>query len=181
MDLELIPTLIILSRILVPFVILRFPLTGALLAILADSLDVIILDLFNTTFHPSAPYHFFDKIFDIWYLFFEFLLVLKWKDKIARNTAAGLFIWRAIGFLAFIIFGYREAFFFAPNIFEFFFLACLIIWKYNSNFKFTWKSTTIVLLIVGIPNIIKEYIMHFKYPGQTWSFFKENLFFWLYN
>ena len=181
MDLDLIPTLIILSRLLVPFIILRFPLTGAILAILADSLDVIILDLFNTTFSSTAPYHFFDKIFDIWYLLFEFIVVLRWKDKIAKRVAGSLFIWRALGFLAFLIFDYREAFFYAPNIFEFFFLAVLIIWKYNPNFKFTQKSAIITLLIVGIPNIAKEYIMHFKYPGQTWAFFKENLFFWLYD
>ncbi|MEK6906812.1 MAG: hypothetical protein AABW81_04285 [Nanoarchaeota archaeon] len=115
-------------------------------------------------------------------MFLEFIVVLRWRDdKLARNTGAFLFSWRFIGFLAFIILGFRQAFFFAPNIFEFFFLAVLIIKKYKKNFKFKWKSLVIVLLIVGIPNIIKEYIMHFRYPDQTWVFFRDKFFWWMYN
>ena len=181
MAFELIPILIMLLRFFIPFLILKKPLLGAILAIIADATDVMILDLLGTTFSSTIEYHHFDKAFDFWYLFFEFLVVLKWKDKLARNTASTLFIWRAIGFAAFYLTGARAAFFFAPNIFEFFFLGVLIVWKIKPNFKFTYKSTIILLLAVGIPNIIKEYIMHFKYPGQTWTFFKRNLFWWLYN
>ncbi len=174
--------IVIIIRGLIPFTILRWPLAGGLLAILGDISDVMIYEGFGMGFFGSLPYHFIDKIFDIWYLFFEFLVVLRWKDdKLARNTGAFLFGWRAVGFFAFIAFGFRAAFFFAPNIFEFFFLAVLIIKRFNKKFKFTWKSLTIVLLIVGIPNIIKEYIMHYKYPDQTWDFFRDNLFWWMYD
>jgi hypothetical protein len=76
---------------------------------------------------------------------------------------------------------WRPSFFIAPNIFEFFFLACLIIWKFDKKFEFTWKRAGIVLAIVGIPNIIKEYVMHFKFQDQTWNWFRDNMFWWLYD
>jgi hypothetical protein len=155
--------LVILLRALVPFLILRWPLIGAILAIVVDATDLMIFEAFGAVFPEGIQYHHFDKIFDIWYLFFEFIVVMTWKDKIARNIAASLFTWRFAGFLTFMLAGVREAFFFAPNIFEFFFLATLIIWKYNPEFKYNWKKAGVVLLIVGIPNMLKEYIMHFKY------------------
>ena len=173
--------IVILLRLLVPFTILRWPLAGTILAILADTSDVLIFDYFDYGFLSGIQYHVLDKIFDMWQLFFEFLVVLRWKDVLAKNIGKFLFGWRFIGFVVFLIFGVREVFVFAPNIFEFFFLAMLIIWKFKPKFKLNKKSLIIILLIVGIPNIIKEYLMHLKYQDQVSNFFRDNLFPWLYN
>ena len=183
MPLEFAPIFIILLRTFIPFMILRFPLLGGILAMLADAADIMIFEAFGYGFlgNLDLSYQFIDKGFDMWYLFFEFLVVLKWSDMLARKTGMILFGWRAIGFVLLLILGLREVFFFAPNIFEFFFLAMLIIWKFNDKFKLGKKSLIIILLIVGIPNIIKEYIMHIKYPGQIGTFFKDNFFWWLYD
>ena len=179
---EFIPIIVVLLRFFIPFTILRFPLLGGILALLADATDIMIFEAFGYgSFLSNFSYHSFDKVFDMWYLFFEFLVVLKWADVLARKTGIILFGWRFIGFLAFIIFGLREAFFFAPNIFEYFFLTMLVIWTFNKKFKLKIKSLTIILLIVGIPNLIKEYIMHFRYPDQTWVWFRDNVFYWLYD
>ena len=181
MDSEsLIPILVILLRVFIPFSILRFPLLGGFLAMFADAIDVMIFEAFGVGFFKEFPYHHADKIFDMWYLFFEFLVVLRWKDILAKNAGKVLFGWRALGFIAFMLTGIRYSFFLAPNIFEFYFLTYLIIKKFNKKFKMTWKKLTIILLAVGIPNIIKEYIMHFKYIDQTWHFFRDNIFWWLY-
>ena len=154
---------------------------GGILGILGDISDVVVFEFFGTSFFPGIEYHNVDKVFDTWYLFLEFIVVRRWViDKLARTTGIILFSWRFIGFLLFEFLGFRAAFFFAPNIFEFFFLAVLIIWKFKPKFRFTWRSLAIVLLIVGIPNIIKEYIMHFAYPDRTWIFFRDHLFWWLY-
>ena len=173
---------VILFRGLVPFVILRFPLLGGFLAIFADTIDIMIFESLGYGFLEGISYSYIDKPFDMWYLFFEFLVVLRWKDVLAKNVGKFLFAWRALGFVAFLILGVREVFVFAPNVFEFFFLAMLIIWKFKPKFKLKKKSLIIILLIVGIPNIIKEYVMHtLTDPGQVWYFFRDNLFPWLYN
>lgn len=147
----------------------------------ADAIDVMIFEAFGISFFKEIPYHHADKILDLWYLFFELLIVLKWKDVLAKKAGVALFSWRLLGFILFAITGIRYIFLFAPNIFEFYFLTYLIIKKYNKKFKMTWRNLIIILLATGIPNIIKEYIMHFRYIDQTWHFFRDNIFWWLYN
>jgi len=173
--------IVLLLRLLVPFTILRWPLAGTILAILADSADVMIFDYFDYGFLSGIQYHILDKIFDMWQLFFEFLVVRTWIDVLARKTGMILFGWRFVGFLVFMIFGLREAFFFAPNIFEYFFLTMLIIWKFNKKFELKKKSLIIILLIIGIPSLIKEYIMHVRYADQVSNFFRDKFFWWIYN
>lgn len=183
MEADIVAIFIILLRLLIPFSILKWPLLGGILAMISDAIDVMLFEFFGYGFlgNLGFEYHQMDKVFDTWYLFFEFLVVMRWKDILAKRTGMFLFGWRFIGFLVFMFLGIREAFFFAPNIFEFFFLAMLIIWKFNEKFKLDIKKLTIILLIVGIPNIIKEYIMHFAYPNQTWVFFRDNIFDWIYH
>ena len=179
MDISIVALIIvIISRIFLPLIILKKPLLGGILAMIADAVDVMIFEAVGGGY-PN--YHLFDKSFDMWYLFLEFLVVLKWKDLLAKRTGSVLFIWRFVGFALFEITSYKGFFFFAPNIFEFFFLATLVILKFKKSFRYNAKSLTIVLLIVGVPNIIKEYLMHYKYPNQTWDYLRDKLFWWIYN
>jgi len=180
-DSNIIVAFIIILRSLIPFTILRFPLLGGFLAMIADGIDIMFYEAFGYGFLTGVPYHYIDKVFDMWYLFFEFIIILRWTDITAKNTGKVLFFWRLAGFFVFMIFGFRQAFFFAPNIFEYFFLAMLIIWKLKPKFKLKKKSLIIILLITGIPTIIKEYIYHFAYTDKVWIFFKDHLFYWLYD
>lgn len=141
----------------------------------------MIFEAFGAGFLSGIPYHKADKTFDTFYLFIEFLVVRKWSDSLARKTGSVLFALRFLGFAAFMLFGFRAAFFLAPNIFEYFFLVMLVIWKFNDKFRLNTKRLVIILLAVGIPNITKEYIMHFAYPDKTWAFFRDNFFYWLYD
>ena len=173
---------VILLRTLVPFTILRWPLAGTILAILADTSDIIIFEAFWYGFLDGIPYHILDKVFDMWALFFEFLVVLRWKDVLAKKAGIVLFSWRAVGFLVFIIFGLREAFFFAPNIFEYFFIVMLVVWKFNKKFELKRKSLAIMLVAIAIPKLFIEYLMHFKFQyGDTWVWFRDNVFSFLYD
>ena len=183
-DPNLTSIIVILLRLLVPFTILRWPLAGTILAILADTSDIMIFEGFGYGFLSSIPYQYLDKVFDMWTLFFEFLIVRQWVDILARKTGMFLFGWRFVGFLVFMIFGIREAFFFAPNLFEYFFLAMLVIWKFNKKFELKKKSLIIILLIIGIPKITLEYFLHFKDPHQpfvSWVWFRDNVFYRLYD
>jgi len=172
---------VILLRAFIPFTILRWPLMGGILAMIADGIDVMIYEAFGYGFLSGIPYHYVDKVFDMWYLSFELIMILRWKDLLAKNTGKILYLWRFIGFLVFMIFGIREAFFFAPNFFEYFFIAMLVIWKFKPSFKLKLKSLIIIMLITGIPTIIKEYIYHYAYQNQVWVWFRDHLFWWLYN
>ncbi|MFH1586176.1 MAG: hypothetical protein ABIB79_05400 [archaeon] len=180
MEGELASMFIILFRGLVPFLILRWPLAGALLAIVGDIIDIFIFDMFGSGFLEGFGYHNFDKIFDMWYYIFEMIVIWRWKDKLARNTGAVLFGWRAAGFVIFEITKFKPIFFFAPNIFEFFFIATLVLKKFNRKFVYNYKNLILTLAIVGIPNIIKEYLMHCKYPDQTFDIIRDKFFWWLY-
>ena len=48
-----------------------------------------------------------------------------------------------------------------PNLFENFFIFELVRQKYFSHWKLTGKRLAIVLVILLIPKMIQEYILHF--------------------
>jgi len=175
--------LVILYRTFIPFTIFRWPLGGAILSMLADASDVMLFQQFGygyfDYFGPNG-YHFFDKFFDTYYLFFEFLVALKWTNALARRTAAGLFILRFSGAVLFELTKIRWLFVFAPNIFENFYLFYTIAKKWTRFETTSAKKLTIVLLVVGIPKIIQEYLMHFVYVDRTWNFLRNTFFWWLY-
>jgi hypothetical protein len=175
----MVDVLVSLLRLLLPFTILRWPLLGGILCMLADAADVMLFEQFGYGFWEGQNYHTFDKFFDIYYLFFEYLVARRWTDPLARRTGQALFFWRLAGFIFFELTQSRYAFFLAPNIFEFFYLGYLIICKFKPRFQFTTRSLIGLLLIVGIPNIIKEYYMHFL-EFETWAFMRDTFFWWLY-
>lgn len=173
---------VILIRTLVPLTILRWPLLGGILAIVADASDLVIFDWLGydqVRFRPDL-YHPFDKFFDTYYLFLEFLVTRRWSSALARRTAFALFMWRFVGFLAYEITRERAIFFFAPNIFENFYLFCVIASRLFFRFRLeSVKALVIILAAVGIPKIFQEYHMHYK-QFETWRFVRENFLFWLY-
>ena len=177
---ELVLIIVIIVRTLVPFTILRYPLAGALLAIAGDISDVMLFERFGSGPLTDDLYHNFDKIFDTYYLFFEFLVVHRWKETLARRIGKGLFLWRFIGFTLFETIGIRWAFFAAPNIFENFYLAWTVLRKYFPKFLLGNRGILALLAIVALPKLIQEYIMHFAYPDQTWNFLRDHFFWWLY-
>lgn len=176
---EITGIIVLALRLIVPFSILRWPLAGMILSIAADAVDVMIFEKFGGSFW-SDNYHMDDKILDIYYLTFAFIAVHKWKDLLARRTAKVLFFWRLVGFAAFELTGLRAAFFLAPAIFENFYVAWLVILKFSPKFYLTPFRLVLLLLVTGIPKIVQEYVMHFRYPDQTWHFIRDNILWRLY-
>lgn len=177
---------IILLRGLLPFIVFKWPFWGGISLILADMSDVMVFQAFGSGPLRGEHYHNFDKFFDSFYLFFEFLVVWRWKNTLMRRTGKILFLWRMVGFAVFEVsslFGVplRAAFLLAPNIFENFYLAGAFLNRYKPRFKIRSRGLIIILLLVGIPKIIQEYIMHYLFVDQTWGFIRDNFFFWLYN
>ncbi len=175
----MVPLLIIVIRLVVPFSILRFPLLGMVASILADAVDIMLLEKFALDFLVSGRYHFFDKIFDIYYLFFALLVALTWKNITARRIAAFLFLWRFIGVFVFEIIKWRGIFLLAPNIFENFYLAVTVFGHFRQHPELRARHLIILLVFVSIPKFVQEYIMHYlEFP--TWIWFRDHFFFWFY-
>ena len=166
--------IVIALRVLGPFTIFRWPLLGGILAFAADFYDFVLLNTFGWGFLTSETYQPLDKIFDIYYLSFEFLVALRWSDLLARKSAVAFFSWRLIGVVAFELTQMRKFLFFAPNIFEYFYLAFLGIKKFEPEFRLTRKILVILIIAIGIPKLIQEYILHYlEYPlgfRTIWEF-----------
>lgn len=175
--------IVILLRGLLPFIVFKWPFWGGISLILADMSDVMIFQAFGSGPLQGEHYHNFDKFFDSFYLFFEFLVVWRWKNTLMRRAGKILFIWRMIGFAVFEIsslFGVplRVVFLIAPNIFENFYLFWAFMLRYKPKFKITYMRLIVILLAVGIPKIAQEYVMHYRFADQTWGFIRDNFFFW---
>ena len=176
---EITGIIVLAVRLLVPFSILRWPFAGIIASIIADAADVMIFEKFGGGFWGNN-YHAADKVLDIYYLFFAFIVVRSWRDVLARRTAMILFLWRFVGFAVFELAGFRPAFFFAPAIFENFYIAWLVLLKFFPRFRLTPLRLVFLLVAVGFPKVAQEYVMHFRYPDQTWHFIRDNIFWWLY-
>ncbi|MBI4132583.1 MAG: hypothetical protein HY473_00580 [Candidatus Sungbacteria bacterium] len=165
-------------RFLVPFSILRWPFWGALASIAADAADIVLVEALGAEFGSAARYQVFDKFFDIYYLSFEAYVSLRWQDTLARRTSMVLFAWRLAGFAAFELTRIRQVIFFAPNIFENFYLLVAGARQFFPSFRLdNPKKLTAFLLVAAIPKIAQEYIMHFlEFP--TWAFIKHNVLRW---
>ena len=165
-------------RFLVPFSILRWPLWGALASVAADAADIVLVEALGAEFGSAARYQIFDKFFDIYYLSFEVYVSLRWQDILARRASVLLFLWRLAGFIAFELTRIRQVIFFAPNIFENFYLLVAGARQFFPNFRLdTSRKAVVFLLIAAIPKIAQEYVMHFlEFP--TWSFIKHAVLRW---
>lgn len=173
-----VPLAVIIIRLLAPFLILRKPFWGMLLAIAADASDVIIMDAFGWGFLAGRNYHLLDKFLDTYYLAFAFYASLAWQEVLARRVSVILFFWRLLGVIVFEITHLRQIIFFAPNIFENFYLLVAGLRQFFPKFRIdTAKRVAIIFVIAAVPKIIQEYIMHFlEFP--TWPFIKHNIFRW---
>ena len=171
-------TLVTAIRLLIPFTILRWPFWGALAAIAADAADIVIVEALGAEFGSAARYQTFDKLFDLYYLAFEFYASRAWQELLTRRTATILFAWRIAGTIVFELTHVRQVIFFAPNIFENFYLLVAGARQFVPRFRLDSSPKLVLfLLIAGIPKIIQEYIMHFL-EFSTWAFIKHTVLRW---
>ena len=95
-----------------------------------DMLDVVLVDalqampiLNEDQVGFGDNYQRFDKWLDMYYLTIEAYITFSWRNKLARNAAVALFIFRFLGIGIFEVTGeqFRQLIFFFPNLFENFF------------------------------------------------------------
>lgn len=162
---------VIALRIVVPLLILKKPLIGGITAMLLDALDVVIVELFGEG-GMGDHYHSIDKALDLYYLSLEAWVALSWAERIPRLTAIGLFIYRLVGVIIFELTSWHPALFIFPNLFEHWFLFYLIRNRFFPDLRLnTWKHIVIWLVILDIPKLGQEYILHIA-EAQPWDWLR---------
>jgi hypothetical protein len=164
---------VVLIRLIVPLSILRWPLAGGIAAVLADTLDVVIVDALDLG--KFRNYAALDKVLDTYYLSLEAYVSLRWEDALARWTSIILFVYRLIGFVLFEATQMRVFLFVFPNLFENFFLGYLGWRKLFPAFYLTPGSLAVMLVLLLIPKMAQEYMLHFA-EAKPWGWTKEHIF-----
>lgn len=166
--------LVIALRIAVPLLIFRYNIVGGLLAMQLDTADVILIDALGMGGF-EGHYHTTDKLLDSWYLTIELVVALGWGNPWMRWPAVFLFVYRAIGVVAFEITGARISLFLFPNLFENWWLYCVIVARFWPHLvPGSWKSTLVPLGILLVPKMAQEYLLHFS-EAQPWNWTKEHI------
>ena len=144
------------ARLLVPLTILRWPLVGGILSIAADTVDIVI---FNIWGFPSWDYQRFDKTLDLYYLALELVVVQRWL-RFERCLASILFAYRLVGILLFEVAGWRAALLVFPNLFEVYYLLPLGVTRFAPRYALTPRRTLGWLALLLLPKLAQEYLLH---------------------
>lgn len=166
--------IIIAIRILVPLTILRWNLLGSILAIIADNLDVVILDLLGV--RDFRYYDRVDKTLDTYFYLIQGYTLFFWNNKLARNIGISLLIYRLIGFVMYMITDLQMLLFVFANVFEFFYMYYLIYKKIFHKEPFEKLLDALpTLSVLLLFKLLQEYMLHVaQFPIYQWI--KENIF-----
>ncbi len=161
--------IVTLLRLLIPLLIFRYFSIGFIASFFLDAVDLDIIQFFGGRIFPS--YQFWDKTLDTYYLSMAMLFSLSWKNELARQSSVILFFYRVIGVVLFVVTGYRALLFFFPNLFEFFFIFYLLyLHFFKTDPIYSLKNLMIILVILLIPKLVQEYILHFA-QLHFWEWF----------
>jgi hypothetical protein len=166
--------LVIAVRMLVPLLILRFWLLGGIAAMLADAADVILIELIGLGGFGDN-YEQTDKLLDSYYYVLELVVALRWANQWLRRPAVILFVYRIVGAVLFEMLGARVLLIIFPNLFENWWLYCVVVLKwFPAIVPGNWRSTIIPMLLLLVPKLAQEYLLHVL-EAEPWDWTKRNL------
>jgi len=175
---EVVAALLVIAAVrgLAPLLVLRWPFWGALLCIAGDGFDTFMLDILGVRL---SRYHQVDKFFDTYYLSFEAWVVYhRWNDPLAQRTALILFALRLSATITFELTQIRQLFFVGANIFENFYIYVTGRLEIDAGYRIKdARRLALILLFVGAPKILQEYVMHYR-ESQTWRFVRDHILLW---
>lgn len=137
--------------------VLRWPLAGAIIAILVDLFDLVLMNYLELGGLPN--YQAFDKLADLAYLTTFLVVSLRWRG-LARRVAVALFAARIIGVAAFEITGAREVLAMTPNVFEFWFLFVAARNRFAPGYELNGRNAASSLGILTGLKLAQEYLLH---------------------
>jgi hypothetical protein len=145
-------------RILGSLPVLRWPFAGAILAILVDLSDLVLLGLLSPGFHVT-DYQAFDKYLDQVYMAAFLIVALRWTG-VERTVAVGLYLFRLAGFVAFEVSGERLLLVAFPNLFEVWFLVVAALHARRIAPAWTAWQLGAVLGLALVAKEIQEWAIH---------------------
>lgn len=174
------PVMIVVAlRLILPLSILRWPLAGGVLALVADALDVVAVDGIAAALGQPGefgPYYAqIDKWLDTYYLALELIVALRWSEARPRGAAILLFVWRLAGVIAFEVTAYRPLLLIFPNLFENFYLYILIVRRWFPRLMpKTMRQLLVVLAVLLVPKLIQEWALHWE-ELHPWQWFRNEV------
>jgi hypothetical protein len=174
------PALIVIAlRLVVPLTILRWPLAGALLSMLVDAIDVVLVDAIAAAFGQPGEFGPFyaqiDKWLDLYYLSIEWVMVRRWSESLPRSAASYLFVWRLAGVIAFEVTAYRPLLLIFPNLFENLYLYVVIVRHWFPRFMpRTVVQMLVVLVALLVPKMGQEYVLHWE-ELHPWQWLRDQV------
>src|SRR5687768_2103797 len=145
--------LVVLIRLVVPFLILRFPLTGVLACIALDFLDFSVIG-------DKSWYQVVDKSLDLYYLSFCAFMVLRWRDSVAKAIAFGAYAWWLLGVIILIATESQNVLLFFPNLFEVFFIFYLLFIYFAKTSQLPRRVLLLIMASLTVPKLVQEYALH---------------------
>lgn len=152
-------TLIVAStfRIVLSLPVLRWAFAGAIVALAADNLDKVVINLLDIG--AMRHYQEWDKYLDQVYL--SAFLVVAWQwGGLVRGVSVALFAFRTVGAAAFAATGERDTLIYFPNIFEFWFIAVAGIYHWRPKVVINGRITAAILALVIPLKLAQEWFLH---------------------
>ena len=146
----------VLYRVAGALPVLRWPLAGALIAVVADFCDLFLMDAIA----GIADYQRLDKLSDLAYMATFLVVALRWRG-IERPIALVLFAFRIVGEVVFEVTGERAVLLVFPNVFEFWFIAVAAWHHYRPGAVLTPRPTAIALAALLAAKEAQEYFLHY--------------------
>jgi hypothetical protein len=137
--------------------VLRWPLAGAILALLVDLSDLLLMDALDLGGVPD--YQRLDKILDLVYMIAFLVVALRWTG-LDRAVAVVLFGWRMIGFVAFELTGERALLLLFPNVFESWFLLVALLHLKWDPVPWTPARLSAALGLLLVLKEVQEWALH---------------------
>lgn len=163
------PIVAVTIRLLVPLTIFRWPLWGLIASAAVDALDVVVAGAMGRG--EFQNYAAADKLLDTYYLTFALIVSLRWSNKLAKRTSVLLYMYRLTGVVLFEITGVRVLLLIFPNLFENFVIFYLVVQRYFPKFNLqTYSRLAVVLVLLLIPKMPQEYMLHYAEFGP-WNWF----------
>lgn len=167
-------TVVIGLRLSVPLLILRFWVTGGIVAMLLDGADVIITDALDMGGFGDH-YAELDKVLDSYYLTLELLIALGWRNAWARFPAVSLFAYRLVGVGLFEFTEARIFLFIFPNMFENWWLYVAVVMKWFPRaVPHDARTVIIPMLALLVPKMAQEYLLHFA-EAKPWGWTQDHI------
>ena len=141
--------------------VLRWPLAGAILAILVDLSDLLLRDVLDLG--GVGDYQTLDKWLDQVYMATFLVVAIRWMGT-ARRVAVALYVFRTVGFVLFELTAERTLLLVFPNVFELWFLLVAAV---GVERVAGWSTPRLIVALAGL-TAVKE--------AQEWALHGARLF-----